>query len=84
MFSYSFSKVRLEIILLKNMNPNDENEISEVKKGILAREKVQQEMDDSEPKSKSLEMNNYRESSVHKDIEAYLIISRCSKREGFD
>ena len=36
------------------MNSQNENELSEVKKRILAREKVQQEMDDLRAKIKEL------------------------------
>jgi len=63
------------------MNPNDENEISEVKKRILAREKVQQEMDDLRAKIKELRNEQLQGKSVHKDIEAYLDYLKVLKKE---
>ena len=63
------------------MNSQNENELSEVKKRILAREKVQQEMDDLRAKIKELREQEKIGKNVHQDIEAYLDYLKVLKKE---
>ena len=63
------------------MNSSDQNELSEVKKRILAKKKVQEEMDDLRSKIKDLRKQESQGSSVERDIQSYLDYLKVLKKE---
>lgn len=63
------------------MNSNDEIEPSDIKKRILAKNKVQKEMDDLRVKIKELRKQQDQGRTVQQDIEAYLDYLKVLKKE---
>ena len=63
------------------MNSRDENELSAVKKRILAKAKVQEEMDGVKNQIKELRIQQSQGKKVNQDIEACLGYLKVLKRE---